>query len=142
MSQDLDKDLFYQGFYRDRSKESYAVSLGKEITKAVMNGDELRIGFTDGSSFILSDDGQSCCESRYMTTDDDLDFCAGATFLGIELRDGPDFEDEHGDCHETQFLYVNTSRGGFTVVTHNEHNGYYGGFSIQCEVRDLPEEAV
>ena len=49
--------------------------------------------------------------------------------IDAEIREAPNEPDEYGD-HEVQFLLVNTSIGTFTVASHNEHNGYYGGFDI------------
>lgn len=93
----------------------------------------LRIAFDDGTAIDLFDDGQSCCESRYMTCDDDLSAFVGADLRGAEVRDGGNSGDRYeGDVHETAFLVVETSLGAFTVCTHNEHNGYYGGFSLRC----------
>ena len=40
-----------------------------------------------------------------------------------------DVEEEY-ETHEVQFLEIKTSKGIFTMSTHNEHNGYYGGFAI------------
>lgn len=59
------------------------------------------------------------------------DYFVGARWLGVEERDGPDMEG--GEVHETKFIIVRTSKGEFTVVNHNEHNGYYGGFSLSVE---------
>jgi hypothetical protein len=111
---------------------AYQATLGKTIERVWMEeGDPglLRFLFTDGTGAQVFDDGRSCCETRYMTTDDNLGDFAGATFLGIVLRKGPDIEGDYSD-HEQQFLLVNTSLGTFTMVTHNEHNGYYGGFAV------------
>lgn len=94
---------------------------------------QLLFSFVGGGGLSLRDEGRSCCESRYMTTDDDLTHFVGAEFRGAEVRDGPDVEDEYG-AHEQSFLIVTTSEGSFTVVTHNEHNGYYGGFWLVAEV--------
>jgi len=85
----------------------------------------------DGRSFMLYDDGRSCCEERYMTCDDDLDAFIGSSILGVEVRDGGSSEDEYGNEHEQQFVIFKTSLGEFTIVTHNEHNGYYGGFWLK-----------
>ena len=93
--------------------------------------------FTDGTGIMVFDDGQSCCEHRYMTTDDDLSGFAGATFLGLELRGSPAGATEWGDVHEVQFLLGHTSLGTFTAETHNEHNGWYGGFAIT--IRDIED---
>jgi len=114
------------------SIEALEAAQGKVIKSLEMSdvGDgELLVRFEE-STLIIRDDGRSCCESRYMTTDDDLNSFVGATFTGVELRDGPEMTTEYGEPHEQQFLLVNTSLGTFTVVTHNEHNGYYGGFYI------------
>lgn len=103
---------------------------GLPIASLMVLDNELRVRFASGHSFALADDGQSCCESRYMSSDDDPAHYVGATFLGVEVVDAPGVEDgyEHHDC---QFLNALTDRGTFQAVNHNEHNGYYGGFSVQ-----------
>lgn len=107
------------------------VSLGKRIRCAkLVDDDELRFDFDDDTYLRLWDAGQSCCEHRYMSTNDDLAAFAGATLLDFELKSAPDQQDRHGDCHEVQFLDVKTSLGVIQMASHNEHNGYYGGFSI------------
>ena len=93
------------------------------------NEDGLVFEFANGYKMRIFDNGQSCCEHRYMHTDDDLSYFVGATLLDAEIKDGPDEEREYGE-KESQFLVVKTSRGEFTVVNYNEHNGYYGGFAI------------
>jgi hypothetical protein len=100
--------------------------------------DELQLRFTDGTGILVFDDGQSCCESRYMRTDDDLSQASGATFLGLDIKDAPGQEDEYGDAHDIQFLELQTSLGPFTMSNHNVHNGYYGGFAVV--VRELLAE--
>jgi hypothetical protein len=107
---------------------------GKEIAEITVDDHVLKITFTDGLVLSLWDDGQSCCEARYMDTDDDLAAFVGATFTDLRVEEGPDDRGEYGDSHEQQFLLVDTSKGTFTVVTHNEHNGYYGGFSITADL--------
>jgi hypothetical protein len=116
-------------------------SIGKTIANAVLEDDELRLSFTDETGIRFWDSGQSCCESRYMRTDDDLDFLIGAKFLGAELKEAPDegFEDEFSeDVHEVQFLEIKTNLGSVVLSSHVEHNGYYGGFAI--EVRSFRVE--
>jgi len=114
-------------------------SIGKEISLIELlkdsNGwdaDSLIFTFNDGTKLRVWDGGQSCCESRYMHTDDDLQAFTESELTMIEIRDAPDIEDEYGEAHEVQFLLVTTGKGVFTIETHNEHNGYYGGFWIQC----------
>ena len=96
----------------------------------------LRFEFEDGTKFKIFDDGQSCCESRYMRTDDILTEFAGAIFQNAELKDAPNITDEYGD-HEVQFLEIQTDKGVFTCSNHNEHNGYYGGFWIICALEGV-----
>jgi len=96
--------------------------------------DFLMFEFDDDTNLRLADGGQSCCEHRYMRTDDDLNEYAGAVLMDIEVASAPDQEDEWGEVHEVQFLNVHTDKGVFQMANHNEHNGYYGGFWIQASV--------
>jgi hypothetical protein len=114
----------------EKSVEAWNNSVGKEITALALRDDALHFEFADGFKMRLADEGQSCCESRYMRTDDDLSYHIGATLVKIEVRDAPSIPHEYGD-HEVAFCDVTTSRGVFQMATHNEHNGYYGGFWIQ-----------
>lgn len=98
--------------------------------------DRLSIAFTGGPTVEIYDNGQSCCETRYMLTDDDLTTFVGAEFRGVRIQDGPEIRDEYGETHESQFLMVDTSLGTFTMTTHNEHNGWYGGFAIIARLVD------
>lgn len=103
-------------------------STGKTLSNLSLK-DALLFEFTDGSKIMISDDGQSCCESRYMTTDDDLAYYVGSEFRNAEIRD-VESKDDDDSSHEILFLVVTTSKGSFTIETHNEHNGFYGGFSM------------
>ena len=110
----------------DDSVRAYRDSIGKTIRALSLGGDDaLHFEFDDGSKMKFVDEGQSCCESRYMLTDDDLAGYVGAKFLGADIKDAPNMEYEYGE-HEVQFLEVQTDRGVFTMASHNEHNGYYG----------------
>lgn len=99
------------------------------------NDGALRIHFKDVGQLVIADSGRSCCESRYMSCDDDLETFVGARVVHIDLAAAapPDHEerkeDEWGGCHEEMFLKIRTTNGDFTVCAHNEHNGYYGGIS-------------
>jgi len=108
----------------------------------LINDDMVVIRFTDGSEITLSDEGQQCCETRYITCDDDL----GATLRGGQLvaidtdAGGSSEADVEADetnvwaeSHDVQFVKVQTTKGGFTLCTHNEHNGYYGGFNLRIK---------
>ena len=113
--------------------ESIVVDTGDapHVTNQSGNG-ALTIRFSDGTGIVIADDYSMCCETRYMSTDDDLSAFVGARLVGAEVREGPTTELGNDDAaHETAFLVVMTSLGAFTCVTHNEHNGYYSGFAIR-----------
>lgn len=115
------------------SVDAFKAVLGKKISAVWLDEGQntLRFEFETGEKLNMWDDGQSCCETRYMRTDDNLSEFVGAILLGAELKDAPNQEDEYGD-HEVQFLDIKTDKGVFTMSNHNEHNGYYGGFSVCC----------
>ena len=121
------------------SRNSPEKFYGKRITAARMD-EGLFLSFEDGTEIKLWDDGQSCCESRYMTTDDDLNKIVGGTLTRIETKEGaaPEQEDEYGEEHEVVFIEVGTDQCFITVATHNEHNGYYGGFGLTIDVVHEP----
>jgi hypothetical protein len=66
-------------------------SLNKTIEKVWLDEETNRLNFkfTDGTGMYLLDDGQSCCEHRYMVTADDLTEYADAKLLDLELKDAP-----------------------------------------------------
>lgn len=112
------------------SVAAFTGAVGKTISALRLGDDDaLHFEFSDGTKLKLSDEGQSCCEQRYMRTDDDLSEFVGAKLLGAEIKEAPNMPDGYGE-HEVQFLEVKTDRGVFTMASHNEHNGYYGGFWI------------
>ena len=110
-------------------------SLGKMIKRTYMENDKLCLEFTDEKTILIFDDGQSCCEERYMMTDDDLDYYKDCEFINLELQAAADIKDE-SEMHEVQFVLITTSLGVFTMATHNIHNGYYSGFSVVVEEKD------
>lgn len=107
---------------------------GREIVAALLEEDRLNIDFADGSKISVWDDGQSCCESRYMTTDDDVASLVGGKLVSIVGKPGPGHVAEY-DEHETCFVEIATDKGFVTIVNHNEHNGYYGGFGLTITER-------
>ena len=118
----------------EKTVKSIQASLGKKITKLYL-GEALEMTFEDGSKMFLTDEGQSCCEHRYMSTDDTLSEYEDSTFQDVELKNGPSVEVEEGyGVHDVQFLDIKTSKGIFTISSHNEHNGYYEGFDITAEI--------
>lgn len=115
----------------EETVKAYHASMGKTISGLTLDeeGGFITIDFSDGTNLCVADEGQSCCELRYMRTDDDMQHFIGAKLTGLEIKEAPNEQDEYGD-HEVQFLEVQTDRGVFTMASHNEHNGYYGGFYI------------
>jgi len=115
----------------EESVSAWRNAVGKKISALALKDDALHFRFVDGTTLTLADEGQSCCEHRYMVTDDDLAHFIGARLRNAEVRSAPPVEDKYGE-HEVAFLVVKTSKGSFTMATHNEHNGYYGGFLIRA----------
>jgi hypothetical protein len=109
---------------------------GQRITSATMTEEQITLALENGKRIAIRDDGQSCCEHRYMTTDDDIQSLVGHLLIRIEEKPGPGEGDDSGE-HETVFVEIATETGFVTIVNHNEHNGYYGGFSVGVsEVED------
>jgi len=94
--------------------------LGMGVMLCMMGGNEetvnaIKESVDDGTQLAIWDGGQSCCEHRYMRTDDDLNEYCGAILQDFELKDAPDIEDEWGEVHEVQFLDVKTDKGIFQM---------------------------
>jgi hypothetical protein len=124
--------------FLDESSEARARD--RVIEAVRMQDDALRIVFLDGSTLVISDDGQSCCEHRYMTCDDELTSWTGSKYLGFEVLGAPEpgvDRDRDDQEHEVQFLHVRTSSGTLTCETHNENNGYYGGFAVRATFKEI-----
>jgi len=90
---------------------------------------------SSGFKIIIEDAGQDCCESRYLHTSDDLMSLVGETLVSIRISE-VEYRCDRGEDHEVAFLTVSTKRDSVVVETHNEHNGYYGGFSVRATVID------
>lgn len=105
--------------------------IGRTISSVSVEEKRVVVGFTDGAGFVLKDEGQSCCEYRYLTTDDDPNALVGLTFRDIVEKPGECKEEEGGECHDTMFVDIVADGAWITLCTHNEHNGWYGGFSIE-----------
>lgn len=118
--------LHYLGGGSEHSADEY---YGKTIAAAELKDDCLRIGFGDGKTIEIWDNGQSCCEHRYMRTDDDVSSLVGGKLIRIEAKAAPDLPDEYGE-HEQVFVEIATDKGFITIANHNEHNGCYGGFGL------------
>lgn len=107
---------------------------GRKILKAEFVDDKLSLYFENGKAIKIYDDGQSCCEDRYMRTDDDVQWLVGKVLKDMNIKEAPSqkTEGDYGD-HEVQFFEIETNEGCITFSSHNEHNGYYGGFAIKAE---------
>lgn len=121
--------------YWDSCESMWSEKLQDQVLEDVRLEDECIKLKVNGTEFQIWDNGQSCCEYRYITTDDDLPSFTGATLQGVvegEYRTvEPDDPDECGEEHDVSFLRIYTSKGVMVFETHVEHNGYYGGFNVQ-----------
>jgi hypothetical protein len=125
--------LHYLGGGSEHDPKEY---YGQKIMSAVISDDRLCLGLSpSGKTIEIWDNGQSCCEHRYMTTDDDVNSLVGHELVRIESKQAPDVQDEYGE-HEQVFVEVGTDKGFITIVNHNEHNGYYGGFGLTITERE------
>lgn len=114
---------------------NFKKSIGKTIKEITFDGNStLHFVFDDDTKIKIYDDGQCCCEERYMTTDDDLEYFVGSKFVGLEIKTGPPIvKKDCTDLHEIEFLEIQTDIGCFTMANHNIHNGWYSGFAIAIE---------
>jgi hypothetical protein len=123
--------VLISGTCRGRVDATY-VYKNKVITSVTMTEEALQIIFKDGTGLRIYDDGQSCCESRYMSTDDIQDL-VGSVIQTIEVKDGSTTDTGYDEVHDQEFLEIQTNKGFFIFANHNVHNGYYGGFDLVVE---------
>jgi hypothetical protein len=124
----------YNSFEEYDGDKTFKKFIGKTIVQVHLDPDDnsLKFKFSDNTQLKVYDDGQSCCEYRYMRTDDNLNDFVGSVLLGCEVKSSQCIEEaNYSYYHEVQFFEVRTSKGWFTMCSHNEHNGYYGGFSLK-----------
>jgi hypothetical protein len=117
-----------------KSLHAYELIKGQTITSIRLVENEILLSLPNEKKVKITDEGQSCCEHRYITTDDDLPYYDGAVLHEVELGEYKSEDSEYDDSHDIQFLELRTSKGVVTFATHNEHNGYYGGFAITLNV--------
>ena len=122
-------------------------AIDSPIASASLTDSYLVFVLENGTRVEISDKAQFCCEKRYPSTDDDLSYFVGAMLLRVDVKgaeygvgggaghgvDHYDGDDDTGE-HEIAFLDIVTSKGTLTLSTHNEHNGYYGGFDLHVEI--------
>jgi len=118
-----------------KSDETLAACYGSKVIAAYLEEAGICIklegsGPIKSYTLTIADCGQDCCESRYITCDDDLASMSGEVLIAVETAETPY---DWGD-HEVQFLVVRTDKATYTAETHNEHNGYYGGFRIRAYI--------
>lgn len=111
------------------SKHSASEYYGQKIVSAALVDNKFRLALGNGKNIELWDDAQSCCENRWITCDDDLGKIVGGTLTRVEVKEGPS-DESSGDVHEQLFIEIGTNECFVTICTHNEHNGYYGGFGL------------
>jgi hypothetical protein len=66
----------------ESSVEAFTPALGKKISSLTLSDNAIHFVMADGYKMKLWDNGQSCCEQRYMSTDDDLNSYIGSTLMG------------------------------------------------------------
>lgn len=113
------------------SPKSASDYYGREIKSAELKDNEIKIVFSDGVKIKIWDDAQSCCESRYMQTDDKLSELVGQKLVAVNVKDTEAKDD--GEVREICFLEIQGNKSSVTVSTHNDHNGYYGGFGLSVD---------
>lgn len=119
----------------DEGTEDIEAAIGKQITGLEVDEDACVISLASGERLRIWDDGQDCCERRYITCDDNVSGFDGARLVAIEARDvGPEQPPGDDAAHDVVFVVIETDRGAVTLCTHNEHNGYYGGFHLRAQL--------
>lgn len=116
-------------YLKGGSEKDPTTFVGRIICGASLADDRLTLTLDGGEKIAIWDNAQSCCETRYMRTDDDLSVLLGHRITTITTKDAPDV-DGGGEVHECVFVEVATDGGFVTLSNHNEHNGYYGGFGL------------
>lgn len=109
---------------------------GKRIVALTLSDNKIKLYFGGGFVVHIFDNGQRCCEERFITTDDNLSLATNTRFRNLTIKGttNDDYsDDEIKQIDEILFLKIQTDKACFTFETHNKHNGYYGGFDIQIE---------
>lgn len=102
---------------------------------------EFFIQFTDGVSISIWDDGQSCCEERFMSSDDDASSIVGGTLTDISVKYAAPQYGEYTQ-EDVAFVQITTTIGVVVISNHNHHNGHYGGFSLTITEHGREDKSV
>lgn len=123
------------------SPKSASDYYGRTIKRADFGNNLISLQFDDGVKIQIWDDGQSCCENRYMTSDDKFEDLVGQKLVSIKVKAVNETHDEENyNDHDVAFLEIQGDKSAITVAAHNEHNGYYGGFGLSIdEVKNAEE---
>lgn len=137
-------DISFNEYYNNEKVQpkNYA---GRKIKSVYVKSNDLLITFADNVTIQISDEGQNCCEHRYMTTDDNLHDLIGKIFKDIVIKNvnwDASFDDESykSESHQIAFMEIQTDKLSVSFATHNEHNGYYGGFSLRIKEIEIKED--
>ena len=108
------------------------IGAGYPIIRNISIDNETLVIETNQGRLMVRDDGQDCCESRYMTCEDrDIwPSLIDGHLISIEDKVALYHRDDTSEVHEISFIEFTTDRGIFQILNHNEHNGYYGGFGV------------
>lgn len=111
--------------------EALKATIDREIKSIRLTPENEIIFELENGTLTITDNGQSCCESRYITTDSDLPSYIGKKIVDFRLEPYVTGDGDY-DLHDTQVFKINTTEGVIDFVTHVEHNGYYGGFALNA----------
>ncbi len=120
--------------FNDGDNQDFEKFYGMRIEKASFDGGSILLDMGNDIVIEIYDDRQSCCEKRYLNVhSDELQTLGGDTLRSIGVK-WTTQKDDAGDYHEVAFCEIRTEDNTVSFSTHNEHNGYYGGFDLRVEV--------
>lgn len=143
-----DENRYKWDYQKERNAETRAAidyARNREIAHITVDERRVKIELVGGDELRIWDWGQQCCEIRFLSCDDNVSAFVGARFVDAETRPVTDAEFHRvrdnsgayeGEEDDPAFLIISTTLGEFTVVTHNIHNGYYGGFEIRAKIME------
>lgn len=103
--------------------------------------DLLKITFEDGVVLQL-EARPSCCENIYFQIDDDLVYYRGTTFTDLKLARWSELSGDDSYSHEISFMDIYTSKGVLSICAHNEHSGWYSGFTFDISLGGVWEGSL